>query len=229
MTPPLRRSTPTIEPRATIASRRVAPHRRRSAASAHDDLRSLEAGLDRLQTDRPTRRRARWRRFTTSVAAADRLRRSPSSSPGSSTSSSRSPGPTSCPARWTCSTRSAPAWESGRLQDAVVTSLERGVVGFLIAIVVGTPARPAARRGAAAAPRGRPDHLGPAGAAVGRVGARRDHLVRPVGCHGLLRHPDGRDPVDRQRPHRGRRPGAAAAAPRGHRARRRRARSSPRS
>ncbi len=31
------------------------------------------------------------------------------------------------------------AWESGRLQEAVVTSLERGVVGFLIAIVVGTP------------------------------------------------------------------------------------------
>ena len=31
------------------------------------------------------------------------------------------------------------AWESGRLQEAVVTSLERGIVGFLIAIVVGTP------------------------------------------------------------------------------------------
>ena len=31
------------------------------------------------------------------------------------------------------------AWESGRLQLAVVTSLERGVVGFLIAVVVGTP------------------------------------------------------------------------------------------
>ena len=31
------------------------------------------------------------------------------------------------------------AWESGRLQEAVATSLERGVVGFLIAIVVGTP------------------------------------------------------------------------------------------
>jgi NitT/TauT family transport system permease protein len=31
------------------------------------------------------------------------------------------------------------AWESGRLQEAVATSLERGVIGFLIAIVVGTP------------------------------------------------------------------------------------------
>lgn len=31
------------------------------------------------------------------------------------------------------------AWDSGRLQEAVATSLERGVLGFLIAIVVGTP------------------------------------------------------------------------------------------
>ena len=31
------------------------------------------------------------------------------------------------------------AWESGRLQQAVATSLERGVIGFLIAIAVGTP------------------------------------------------------------------------------------------
>src|SRR4029079_2751349 len=31
------------------------------------------------------------------------------------------------------------AWESGRLQEAVLTSLERGVIGFLIAIAVGTP------------------------------------------------------------------------------------------
>ncbi len=30
------------------------------------------------------------------------------------------------------------AWESGRLQEAVLTSLERGVLGFLIAIVAGT-------------------------------------------------------------------------------------------
>ncbi|WDH78746.1 ABC transporter permease [Microbacterium esteraromaticum] len=31
------------------------------------------------------------------------------------------------------------AWASGRLQEAVATSLERGVIGFVIAIVVGTP------------------------------------------------------------------------------------------
>lgn len=33
----------------------------------------------------------------------------------------------------------AEAWESGRLQEAVLTSLERGVLGFVIAIAVGTP------------------------------------------------------------------------------------------
>jgi NitT/TauT family transport system permease protein len=31
------------------------------------------------------------------------------------------------------------AWTSGTLQTAVMTSLERGVVGFLIAVVIGTP------------------------------------------------------------------------------------------
>ena len=31
------------------------------------------------------------------------------------------------------------AWATGRLQEAIATSLERGVIGFLIAIVVGTP------------------------------------------------------------------------------------------
>ncbi|HEY5222803.1 MAG TPA: ABC transporter permease [Microbacteriaceae bacterium] len=31
------------------------------------------------------------------------------------------------------------AWQSGRLQQAVATSLERGVIGFLIAVAVGTP------------------------------------------------------------------------------------------
>ena len=31
------------------------------------------------------------------------------------------------------------AWESGRLQLAITTSLERGILGFLIAIAIGTP------------------------------------------------------------------------------------------
>ena len=112
------------------------------------------------------------------------------------------------------------AWESGRLQQAVATSLERGVIGFLIAIAVGTPlglllaeVKPLRRA------------MGPiisglqvlpsvawVPAAIIWFGLQRRHR--------LLRDPDGRDPLDRQRADLGRRPGAAAAAPRRHGARR---------
>ncbi|PYD00448.1 uroporphyrinogen-III C-methyltransferase [Microbacterium esteraromaticum] len=70
----------------------------------------------------------------------------------------------------------------------------------------------------AAAPGRRAPDLGPHRAALGGVGARGDHLVRAERCHRLLRDPDGRDPVDRERTALGHRPGAAAAAPGGHRA-----------
>ena len=109
-----------------------------AATPRSEDLRSLEAGLDRLQTsaDRPT---SRWRRITASVLPPVIFvavliviwqlvrRRSPS------------PGPTSSPDRSMCSAHSAPRGRAGRLQEAVLTSLDRGIVGFLIAIVVGTP------------------------------------------------------------------------------------------
>lgn len=109
-----------------------------AAASGHsDDLRSLEAGLDRLQTsaDRPA---SRWRRVTASVlppvifvlvliviwqlyvVIAQ-------------------PRPDIVPGPLDVLGALGSAWESGRLQEAVLTSLERGIVGFLIAIVVGTP------------------------------------------------------------------------------------------
>lgn len=108
------------------------------AASRHgEDLRSLEAGLDRLQTitDRPA---SRWRRVTASVlppvvfvlvliviwqlyvVIAQ-------------------PRPDIIPGPLDVLGALGAAWESGRLQEAVLTSLERGIVGFLIAIVVGTP------------------------------------------------------------------------------------------
>ncbi len=113
------------------------------------------------------------------------------------------------------------AWDSGRLQLAVGTSLERGVVGFLIAIAVGTPlGLLLAERPVAPARSLRSSTCN--GAAVGRVGSRGDHLVRAVGCHRVLRHPDGRDPLDRRAGlilAYGRRPGAALASPRGHHAR----------
>jgi NitT/TauT family transport system permease protein len=113
----------------TVAADAAAPH--------SEDLRSLEAGLDRLQTsaDRPS---SRWRRITASVlppvifvailiviwqlyvVIAQ-------------------PRPDIVPGPLDVLGALGTAWESGRLQEAVLTSLERGIVGFLIAIVVGTP------------------------------------------------------------------------------------------
>ncbi|WP_082590224.1 ABC transporter permease [Agromyces sp. Soil535] len=106
-------------------------------ASEHDDLRSLEAGLDRLQTS-PDRAPSAWRRFTTSVVppivfvvalvAAWQLYVVVAQ-----------PRPDIVPGPVDVFNAMAQAWESGRLQLAVVTSLERGVVGFLIAVIIGTP------------------------------------------------------------------------------------------
>ena len=110
---------------------------RRAEASATDDLRSLSAGLDRLQTD-PERTPSAWRRFTTSVLppilfvialiVAWQLY-----------VVIAQPRPDIVPSPLAVATAIGDAWESGRLQLAVVTSLERGVFGFLIAVAVGTP------------------------------------------------------------------------------------------
>lgn len=107
------------------------------ARSEHDDLRSLEAGLDRLQTD-ATREPGRWRGIVASVVppivfvllliAAWQLY-----------VVIAQPRPDKVPSPFDVVTALGSAWESGRLQEAVATSLERGIVGFLIAIVVGTP------------------------------------------------------------------------------------------
>ncbi len=105
--------------------------------STSEDLRSLEAGLDRLQTDaeRPGGRGRdilssillpvafvailliAWQLF---VVIAE-------------------PRPDRLPSPLAVAGALGDAWESGRLQLAVTTSLERGIVGFLIAIAVGTP------------------------------------------------------------------------------------------
>jgi len=102
-----------------------------------DELRSLSAGLDRLQTDEEAGQ-SRWRRFAASVVPpivfvvllivawqlyvviAD-------------------PRPDKVPSPLAVWTAMGDAWETGRLQEAVLTSLERGIVGFIIAIAVGTP------------------------------------------------------------------------------------------
>lgn len=102
-----------------------------------DDLRSLEAGLDSLQTA-TDREAGRWRRFAASVVppivfvvlliVAWQLY-----------VVIAQPRPDIVPGPADVVGALGSAWESGRLQEAVATSLERGVVGFLIAIAVGTP------------------------------------------------------------------------------------------
>ena len=108
-----------------------------AAAPHSEELRSLEAGLDRLQTsaDRPT---SRWRRITASVLppvifvlvliAIWQLY-----------VVIAQPRPDIVPGPLDVLGALGTAWESGRLQEAVLTSLERGIVGFLIAIAIGTP------------------------------------------------------------------------------------------
>ncbi|HEY9366473.1 MAG TPA: ABC transporter permease [Agromyces sp.] len=104
---------------------------------ANDDLRSLEAGLDRLQTD-PEHAPSAWQRFTTSVLppilfvvaliVAWQLY-----------VVIAQPRPDIVPGPLDVVAAISQAWESGRLQTAVLTSLERGLVGFLIAVIIGTP------------------------------------------------------------------------------------------
>ncbi|GAA3027086.1 ABC transporter permease [Microbacterium dextranolyticum] len=109
-----------------------------AAASASDEeLRTLAAGLDRLQTD-AEHTPSRWRRVTAGalppvlfvlvllvvwqlyVVIAH-------------------PRPDIVPSPLDVATALGDAWDLGRVQLAVVTSLERGLIGFVIAIVVGTP------------------------------------------------------------------------------------------
>ena len=102
-----------------------------------DDLRALESGLDNLQTDARTRRPwwrrlidgalppivllvlliAAWQAYTVIAAPRPDL----------------APGPLDVAAAL------GQSWEAGRLQLAIGTSLERGILGFLIAIAIGTP------------------------------------------------------------------------------------------
>ena len=107
------------------------------APAPSDDLRSLAAGLDSLQTD-ADRVTGRWRRFAASVLppiiflvlliAAWQLY-----------VVIAQPRPDIVPGPFAVISALGDAWDAGRLQEAVATSLERGIIGFLIAIVVGTP------------------------------------------------------------------------------------------
>lgn len=110
---------------------------RPASTNDSDDLRSLEAGLDNLQTDTDAAT-ARWRGLASSVVppivfvilliVAWQLY-----------VVIAQPRPDIVPGPADVVGALGSAWESGRLQLAVGTSLERGVIGFLVAIVVGTP------------------------------------------------------------------------------------------
>jgi len=102
-----------------------------------DDLRTVSAGLDRLQTDAATRPSG-WRRFTTSVlppilflvvlVAVWELY-----------VLIAQPRPDVVPGPLDVLAALGDAWDTGRLQQAVATSLERGGIGFLVSVAVATP------------------------------------------------------------------------------------------
>lgn len=110
---------------------------RSGAAAPDDDLRTLAAGLDSLQT-RAERVPGRWRGlaagvlppivFVVLLVAAWQLY-----------VVIAHPRPDRVPSPLDVALALGDAWDLGRLQLAVATSLERGLIGFLIAIVVGTP------------------------------------------------------------------------------------------
>lgn len=105
--------------------------------SGKHDLRILEAGLDRLQSV-PEKRRSLGSVFSRSVLppviflvaliVAWQLY-----------VVIAQPRPDLAPGPVDVMNALGTAWNSGSLQTAVMTSLERGVVGFLIAIAIGTP------------------------------------------------------------------------------------------
>ncbi|MEI5583522.1 MULTISPECIES: ABC transporter permease [unclassified Agromyces] len=131
--PEARLETPATDPTGLETAAARPPRPAEAADSLNADLR----GLDALQTERRTSR-PRWRRLIDGalppvvliallIAAWQAYTLIAQPRPD------LSPGPLDVAAAL------GQAWESGRLQLAVTTSLERGVLGFLIAIAIGTP------------------------------------------------------------------------------------------
>ncbi|MFF2296929.1 ABC transporter permease [Arthrobacter sp. NPDC058127] len=99
-----------------------------------DELRDLEAGLDKLQSDAHRKARIDWARIILPIAALLVLilawqfyvslgfkRRD------------QVPGPLDVLSQF------GALWAEGRAQEAIWTSLQRGVIGFLISVAVATP------------------------------------------------------------------------------------------
>ena len=103
-------------------------------SGSDDELRSLEAGLDSLQSDAVERHRIDWSRILLPLAAfivlllawqfyvSLGLRRR-----------DLVPGPLDVLGSL------GALWQEGTVQEAVWTSLQRGIIGFTVSIVVGTP------------------------------------------------------------------------------------------
>lgn len=102
-----------------------------------DDLRTLSAGLDRLQSDESDHR-PRWRATLSKVLPPIVLLLVLLGA-WQTYVVLAAPRPDIAPGPLQVAGALGEAWDSGRLQEAVATSLERGVIGFLIAIAVGTP------------------------------------------------------------------------------------------
>jgi len=101
------------------------------------ELRALEAGLDRLQTA-PLEREPWWRRAARGILPPIVLLVVLVAVWQAYTVIAE-PRPDLYPGPLDVLASIGGAWESGRLQLAVGTSLERGVLGFLIAAAIGTP------------------------------------------------------------------------------------------
>ncbi|UJP09695.1 ABC transporter permease [Microbacterium sp. KUDC0406] len=104
---------------------------------ASDELDTLSAGLDRLQSDDLSRRSPI--RETLSKALPPIVLLFVLLAVWQLYIVIANPRPDKAPSPAQVVAALGDAWASGRLQEAVATSLERGVIGFLIAIVVGTP------------------------------------------------------------------------------------------
>lgn len=111
---------------------------RAGIAPERTDLRSLEAGLDRLQAVAAPSRGAVWRHALNRALPPVVLLLALLVA-WQAYVSLAAPRPDIFPGPLQVAGALGDAWQQGRLQEAVLTSLERGAAGFVIAILVGTP------------------------------------------------------------------------------------------
>jgi len=106
-------------------------------ATSNDDFRTLEAGLDALQTV-PLAERGPWRRIVDGVLPPVLLLAALVVAWQFYVVIAQ-PRPDLVPGPFNVAASIGELWSNGRLQQAVLTSLARGGAGFLIAVAIGTP------------------------------------------------------------------------------------------